>query len=788
MCRPDRRRVVPLLWLALVAVWVALATPARAQTDDTGPDYLRWDILAELAEFSLTNAETRVPVLESLRVEVSNWRAQFQTAQTQNQDRIAILREQIAALPPPPTDGQAEATDLAERRADLTQRLAQREAPSIAADEAFRRADAIIRSIDRQLRERQAQALLRLWPTPLDPRNWSQGMDALVSSALTVQGEVWNAWLDPDRQAAFWSNLPRVLLALAAALILILRGRAWVEGLTQRLLRSTRLLRGRVVAAFALSLGQIVVPFAGLTLLYFAVVQTGLTSPFSADLAETVIASGLFLVVARWLSLHVFPLRPDPGLALRMDDAARRRGRGAALLLGLCWALNFVYGPFIAEAQQTDAANAVLRFPLIVLAAWGLWRMGGALAAHQALGGPGGPEPRFFDRLVALGSRAALGVALAAPVLAAAGYVPAATQLVFPAIGTLAVVGLVMVLHRLATAIYEAVLGVDEGASDALVPALVGLLLALAALPVIALMWGVRPTDLSDTWTRFQEGFALGGARISPASILAFLVVFALGFLLTRGIQGALSTSVLPKTAMTAGAQKAVVSGLGYLGILIAGLVAFSTAGIDLSGLAIVAGALSLGIGFGLQNIVSNFISGLILLVERPVSEGDWVEVGTTQGIITRISVRSTIIETFDKSEVIVPNADLITGRVTNFTRTDRQGRVIVPITVAYGSDTRAVEALLRDIIEAHPLVTVSPKPIVLLLRFGPDGIEFEIRAILSDAGLKLSVQSDLNHTIARRFAEDGIAIPFAQRYQWQTNADLAAQAAAQASRRAAEG
>lgn len=766
-----------LLRLTLLALTLALPLAVQAQQPlpplpgpDEGPDYQAWEVLAERAEASLTETNTPTATLESLRAEVAEVRAQFQSVQTFNADRISILREQIAGLGPPPADGETEAEEIATRRADLNSRLVARQAPLVAADEAFRRAEAIIRSIDRQLRERQAEALLRLWPTPVDPRNWPQAFDALVSSALTVQGDVWNAWLDPERRAAFMSNLPTVLLGLAMAALLILRGRSWVEGLTQRLLRSTRLLRGRVVAAFALSLGQILVPFAGLSFLYFAILQSGLTGETTSDLAETVIASGLLIVVARWLSLHVFPVQDDPGLALRIDERGRRRGRTVALLLGLCAALQFIYGPFIGPDVQTDAANAVLQFPLILLTALGLWRMGRVLARHTPREIEGRTGPSFFDQMILGGAKLLKGVALAAPILAVAGYVPAATQLAFPSISTLGVVGLVMVLHRLVTAIYEAILGVDEGASDALVPALVGMILTLTALPVVALVWGLRPTELSEVWVTFREGFAIGETRISPGNILSFFVVFAVGFLLTRGIQGALASSVLPKTRMERGAQKAVVSGLGYVGILAAALIAFSTAGINLAGLAIVAGALSVGIGFGLQNIVSNFVSGLILLIERPVSEGDWVEVGTTQGTISRISVRSTIIETFDKSEVIVPNSDLISGRVTNFTRTNRTGRMILPIAVAYGSDTRKVEAILREIAEAHPLVAVNPKPSAPFMRFGADGLEFEVRAILSDAGFKLGVMSDMNHQIAARFRAEGIEIPYAQRDIWLRN------------------
>lgn len=263
------------------------------------------------------------------------------------------------------------------------------------------------------------------------------------------------------------------------------------------------------------------------------------------------------------------------------------------------------------------------------------------------------------------------------------------------------------------------------------------------------------------------HGFELGEFRFVPSRILWALLIFGLIITLSSWFRSQLENNWLRMTSMGMGARDAVVTITGYVLFLLAIVAGLSAAGFDFGNIAIIAGALSVGIGFGLQNIVNNFVSGLILLFERPIRKGDWIIVGTTEGYVTDIRIRSTVIQTFDRSDVIVPNSELISGQVTNLMLYDVRGRAIIPVGVAYGSNTEKVQQILTDIIANHSNIVTdgsSPDPAVLFRSFGDSSLDFEIRAHLYNVDSRLKTISDINFAIDKAFRENNIEIPFPQR------------------------
>ena len=278
-------------------------------------------------------------------------------------------------------------------------------------------------------------------------------------------------------------------------------------------------------------------------------------------------------------------------------------------------------------------------------------------------------------------------------------------------------------------------------------------LFAIAALLALA-PWGLDSNDVFSSLRSAFFGFKVGDVTISLSAIVFGVTIFVLGVLLTRSVQRWLENTYLPATDLEAGLRNSISTVAGYCGFLLAMALAFSYLGFSLEKLTIVAGALSVGIGFGLQSIVNNFVSGLLLLWERPIRVGDQVLIGDSEGIVKRISVRSTEIQTFDRSAVIVPNSNLISGVVKNRVRGDRTGRVVISVSVLRNNDPVRAAELMVACASAHADVLKQPPPRVVFKKIGDPFLEFDLIAMISDVNHSLKVQSDLNFSVFRTLSE----------------------------------
>jgi potassium-dependent mechanosensitive channel len=250
---------------------------------------------------------------------------------------------------------------------------------------------------------------------------------------------------------------------------------------------------------------------------------------------------------------------------------------------------------------------------------------------------------------------------------------------------------------------------------------------------------------------------------VTFGALLAAVIVFALGYGASRLFQGWLDAQVLQPAGISGGVRHSIRTGVGYAGICIAALAAFSYAGFNLSSLAIVAGAFSIGIGFGLQNLVNNFVSGLIMLAERPIRVGDLVVVGGEEGYVRKISVRSTEIETFERANVLIPNSSFISDKVKNWTLRNGVRRLAIPIGTVYACDPRHVRDTLLKVAYDNPDVLRTPEPIVDLKEFGASSLNFVLYAYIDDISKTVRVRTELSIAILDAFAEAGIGIPFTQ-------------------------
>ncbi len=760
-----------LLASLLLALVLALAPGASTAQDGAPQDAdLDWQVVSTRADAVLDGeAEVSVETLEALRADLVGWRARFQEAQTENAGRIETLRAQIEALGPAPAEGETEAPDIGVERSELATRLEGLLAPVRAAQASFSEADGLIAETDTRIETANSAETFSKAPAPLNPANWPPTFSGIGSWLVDFGRELRVPFATPTARAVWQARGVELGVLVFLSVVLLWRSGVWLGRLRDRIALVEAENPTARVLLLAVSLLRLILPVLGLFAVTRILQLMGATGVRIEAAVTLLPLMGLTILLARWLALQALPVRGTAQAFLPVSSQRRPEARLYALILGVLLACAFAVEVIAPSSTVPTVSRAVSHFVLLAIAGINLLRLG-RLLLSEGLAAREDDAAGFWAQVQRLIGRALMAVGVTAPVLAGFGYVNLGLAILWPSVFSLALVMLIGILQGFIFDLFAALTRRADAGRDALVPTLVGFGLAVAATPVFALVWGVRPSTLGEWWVTFQQGFAVGETRISPTNFMTFAVVFLIGWLLVRLVKGVLRTSVLPKTRMDAGGTNAVLSGTSYVGITVAALVAITAAGIDLSGLAIVAGALSVGIGFGLQTIVQNFVSGIILLIERPIKLGDWINVGGVEGFVRQISVRSTRIETFDRQDVIVPNADLIAGVVTNYTLGNSVGRVVLTVGVAYGSDTRKVERVLQEVAEDHSMVILNPPPLVTFDGFGADSLTFTVRVVVRDILFKPIVASELNHAIDARFRAEGLVIPFPQREVWLRN------------------
>ena len=786
-----RRAVATFLaaFLLAAALLAAGGGDLSAQSTASPEDQIaNWDATAARAERVLQlEQKPRLEALERLRVELIDQRAKAQELQSSLQASLEPLKSQLDALGPAPEDGRPEAEEIAERREALLQQISRLEVWLKEVGLALTRAASLQDQLARRQRTQFTKVLFSRGIGPLDAAAWtvfSYEAPQLFTAASAYLRDTAKAYRPASEHAPI-----TIAFALLAILALVSwRGLRSVIGMLAESAAGASAYSSRIVFTtleFALRAG----PVPLLAFIFALVVQEAAQPSEAETLLLKRVVETIALLTAIWTLSHLaFCAEPETRRAIVMDPPGGQRVALAITAFAAVVAFDRLALDLLEIADASLATLSISNAFVATLAAASLLLLSSEVRI-AAIQEPEPEQPSLIDfdddddaqpdfDLTAgavLALRLLLIVAAFALFGAAvAGYYSLSRFILNGAAMSGLIVGGSALIYNAATRLLapSPALSAAEGGGPAPLasrdPAplrfLILFSLFIVAAPILSLVWGASKSDLASLIALLFGGVRVGGAVFSIGDALSALAVLVLGVWATRLVQRLLRKTILPGAGVAAGPRTAVTAGAGYLGFIFTFLLALSAAGLDLSNLAIIAGALSVGIGFGLQNVVNNFVSGLILLIERPIQAGDWIEVGGYSGYVRRINVRSTEIMTFDRASVIVPNSELISASVVNWTHKSLVGRAIVGVGVGYDSDTDQVRSILLEAALAHPMVLNRPEPFIYFKDFGASSLDFEVRCYLRDINAKLSVESELRYAILRRLREANIEIPFPQR------------------------
>lgn len=737
-------------------------------------------------EASLSVEGLRPSDLDELRQRLDPIRRDLQQLSDTIAPRLADARARLKSIPAKPTDGASEDPTVTADRERVQRQVNELDAIFGPIRTLSDRTNQVTDRISTRRRALFTSQLFERTDSVLDPGLWANAVTASAGEVRATQ-YLLNDWAAYARRSHGPWTLTGILAGTLALVALVVAGGRWLRARLRTPAPADSApfsrLRSAAEALKVLALEATVAPIA--TVMAIAILNAfQLIPPRANDLVHGIAAAVFIKAIgtgaARAMLAPGEPWRRMPPISDRAAMITFRYFSWAVWALVVAVVLNALHRVLFAPLDLTVVTSAIMALLISGFIARFLLHLArteeddedGAAPADEAAGTSHPMEGRHWVRFL---------VWLVVVMLLGAltmGYVSFAAFVAGRVVVASAILGMLYVLYGLIDAFFgegltsgtprarhlSKTLGLKPASLELIgiiVAGLLKVLLFIVAAFLIIGSWGASSTDVLDTVERLSFGVRIGSTTITLTGVLYAAAMLLVGLAVARGLQRWIATTFLPRTGLEPSLQSSIATIVGYVGVIIAIMASMSELGLNLENLALLAGALSVGIGFGLQAIVSNFVSGLILLAERPIRVGDTINVKGEEGYVRRISVRSTEIETFDRASVIVPNSDLITGMVKNWTHANTTGRVIITVSVAYDADPEQVRDILVGCACTHPQVLQSPPPRVFLTKFSDAGMVFELRCVVANVDYSLTVRSDLHFQLLAKFRAAGIGMAF---------------------------
>ena len=784
-------KILAGLWLLLAIIITGENCTARAtetgtpQNTATETDYNQITKQLAAIEKSLKNGTPSSATVSEYISTLSSTSSAINEDKKQVEQNLQFVEKRIEALGPVPENGTKELPTIAKKRTQFNKEASVLRARISEADILLTKIDELDSRIINYRNSVLLDVLLERQPPLLYPQNLFQANKLLITMSFDMIKSPleWYKNLNTEAKDSVKSNiLPVGLIVLLALLVgiylrlFIMRNFGYRHNGDERLRYSRK-----VIAAFFVALAYGIIPasliFAALIWIYSTKL---LTYGFFGIVLNSFLYYSLYVIIIRALArVTLAPYNEKWRLVPISTEKAKKLISVFYFFITVIGFCAFMEHVARKAGYETDLicyimtiSNLVKGLSLIMIIKACLWDDIKAVDDEDENPDISEDEPVSINVkitfLTALFSTGVFSLSLF-------GYAQLSAFIFNRFIGSCIIIGFFIMLRKAVTEALHRILFLRFwGKTFKLRRRLISKVdfwLMLVADPLFIIItilillsiWGVSTDLLLQSCKKILFGFNVGGVEISIISIILGILVFFVTLGVVKALRRRFVANVLDKMEIDEGIKHSMASGISFVGVIIAALLAILVMGGNLNNLALIAGALSVGIGLGLQDIVNNFVSGIILLFERPVKVGDWVKIAGEEGKIKQINIRTTEVETFNRASVIVPNATLLSNSLTNLTHGNNWARYGIKVGVAYGTDVEKVKNILLECAYAHKKVLKKPEPYVLFQDFGSSSLDFELRVYVSDIWNGWTTPSDIRYEINRRFKEEGIEIPFAQ-------------------------